>query len=163
MLKDIPLTEITIGERHRKDLGDIAALAVSIQEVGLLHPIVVTGDYTLIVGRRRLAAFAHLERETIPALVVDLDQPLKAELDENDQRKDFTPSERVGIAEAILTYSHGQATWDSELRRWQPVDGSYSHLVHRRTPPPDRYCGQRCGPDGGTCCTPDRSIHDHAG
>jgi ParB-like chromosome segregation protein Spo0J len=107
--KHLPLAKIAIGERHRKDLGDIAALAASIQELGLLHPIVLTGDYTLIVGRRRLAAYEHLQRETIPALVIDLDNPLQAELDENDQRKDYTPSERVGIAEAVLAKEQAEA------------------------------------------------------
>jgi ParB/RepB/Spo0J family partition protein len=102
MLTDLPLTKITVGERHRKDLGDIPSLAASIEALGLLHPIVVTDDYTLIVGRRRLAAFAHLERETIPALVIPMEPSLEVERDENDQRKDFTPSERVEIAEAIL-------------------------------------------------------------
>jgi hypothetical protein len=35
--------EIIIGERHRKELGDIDALAASIGgKVGLLHPVVIT-------------------------------------------------------------------------------------------------------------------------
>ena len=34
--------------RHRKDMGDIAALSASIADVGLLHPIVVTEDGILI-------------------------------------------------------------------------------------------------------------------
>ena len=37
-----PVNSIVIGERHRKDLGDIDGLAVSIAELGLLHPIVIT-------------------------------------------------------------------------------------------------------------------------
>ena len=30
--------------RHRKDLGDIRSLARSIQEIGLLHPVVIRPD-----------------------------------------------------------------------------------------------------------------------
>jgi ParB family chromosome partitioning protein len=81
-------------------LGDIPALAESIERIGLLHPIIVTTDYELVVGRRRLAAHEHLGRSTIEARVVDLDDPLAAEFDENEQRKAYTPSERVAIGEA---------------------------------------------------------------
>jgi hypothetical protein len=35
---------IVVGERHRREMGDIAALADSIEEIGLLHPIVIRPD-----------------------------------------------------------------------------------------------------------------------
>ena len=41
---ELKLGDITIGDRHRKDLGDIKALAESIKKVGLLQPIVIRGD-----------------------------------------------------------------------------------------------------------------------
>ena len=47
-----------------------------------------------------LAAHEQLGRTTIAARIVDLDKPFEAEVDENEQRKDYTPSERVGIGEA---------------------------------------------------------------
>jgi ParB/Sulfiredoxin domain len=97
---DIPLTQITIGPRFRQDLGDIAGLAESIKAVGLLHPILVTTGHALIVGRRRLAAHEQLGLKTIEARIVDLDDPFRGEVDENEQRKDYTVSERVAIAEA---------------------------------------------------------------
>ena len=49
------IDEIIVGKRHRRDLGDIASLAKSIDAHGLLHPIVVTCDGRLIAGERRLA------------------------------------------------------------------------------------------------------------
>ena len=98
--RDVSIDAITIGPRFRKDLGDIAALAESIAQIGLLHPIIVTTDYALVVGRRRLEAHKHLGQTTIAARVVDLADPFGAEVDENEQRKDYTPSERVGIGEA---------------------------------------------------------------
>jgi len=58
----VPVTEITVGERHRHDLGDIGALARSIAEVGLLHPIPVRPDGILIAGVRRLACSQFFER-----------------------------------------------------------------------------------------------------
>jgi hypothetical protein len=48
MISDtMPIANIKIGTRHRKDMGDIAGLAASIADVGLLHPIVVRADGTL--------------------------------------------------------------------------------------------------------------------
>ena len=40
----VPIVEICVGERHRKAMGDIGALADSSAEVGLLHPVVITPD-----------------------------------------------------------------------------------------------------------------------
>jgi len=40
------ITDIKIGTRYRKDLGDIESLAKNIEEFGLLHPIVVTPSKT---------------------------------------------------------------------------------------------------------------------
>jgi ParB family chromosome partitioning protein len=36
------VADIQVGTRHRRELGDIDALAQNIAAVGLLHPIVVT-------------------------------------------------------------------------------------------------------------------------
>ena len=44
--REVSIDAITIGPRFRKDLGDIAALAASIEDIGLLHPIIVTTDWT---------------------------------------------------------------------------------------------------------------------
>lgn len=39
MLKDINIADIQVGSRHRKDMGDLTALADSIHQEGLLQPI----------------------------------------------------------------------------------------------------------------------------
>jgi ParB/RepB/Spo0J family partition protein len=97
----VNISDIRIGERHRKDLGDIASLAQSIADIGLLHPVVVTPDGTLIAGARRVAACKLLGWQEIPATVVDLQDIVRGEHDENALRKDFTPSEAVAIARAL--------------------------------------------------------------
>ena len=51
------ITEIKIGDRVRKDLGDIDAFAARIERVGLLHPVVVNTNGELIAGYRRIEAF----------------------------------------------------------------------------------------------------------
>jgi ParB/RepB/Spo0J family partition protein len=97
----VDISEIRIGKRHRRDMGDIAALATSIIEIGLLHPIVVTPEHELIAGERRLLAFKTLGRDKIPATVVDLSAIVRGELAENVHRKDFTPEESIDIWNAI--------------------------------------------------------------
>ena len=52
------IADIRIGERHRKDMGDIEGLARSIDEIGLLHPVVVRPDGTLVAGERRIKVLA---------------------------------------------------------------------------------------------------------
>jgi ParB family chromosome partitioning protein len=54
------IDEVVVGERHRRDLGDIASLAANVAELGLLHPIVIHG--TLIAGERRPNRAADLSR-----------------------------------------------------------------------------------------------------
>ena len=38
----VKITDIKIGNRFRKDLGDIDSLAESIKELGLIEPIVIS-------------------------------------------------------------------------------------------------------------------------
>jgi ParB-like chromosome segregation protein Spo0J len=95
------INSIVIGDRHRRDLGDIDALAASIADVGLMHPIVITPDGRLIAGQRRLEACRQLGWVTIQVTVIELDELLKGELAENSMRKDFAPSEAVAIGLAL--------------------------------------------------------------
>ena len=97
----LSLDSIVMGHRVRKDMGDIDVLAASITQHGLLHPIVVKPDRNLIAGQRRIEAFRKLGRKEIPATVIDVGSLLAAERDENEVRKDFTPSEAIAIGRLI--------------------------------------------------------------
>lgn len=101
----IALTEVRIGDRARKDYGDLASLKASIAEHGLLQPIVLLPDNYLLCGGRRLEAFRQLGEESIPFRRVstqgDAISRLKAERDENTCRKDMTPSELVAIGKKL--------------------------------------------------------------
>ena len=113
---DIRIEDIVVGDRIRKDMGDMDALVESIRELGLLHNIVITKDNELVCGGRRLHAVTHLGWKTIPAKIVDCDL-LIAERDENDLHKDFTPSERIAIAAKIdeqLRKRHGTNQYKKE-------------------------------------------------
>jgi hypothetical protein len=102
-LLDVPLDDIKVGTRYRKDYGDLSPLETSIDAIGVLQPVGVTEDLKLIFGARRLKACRNLGRETIPARVISLDCLIQGEHDENseDIRKPFTNSEKLAIAKAI--------------------------------------------------------------
>jgi ParB-like chromosome segregation protein Spo0J len=98
----VPIEKIKIGHRHRLDSGDIKGLAANIHEVGLLQPIGVDRFYQLIFGYRRLEACKDLlQWSELPCVILDIDSLLAGEYAENEFRKQFTPSERAAIGEAI--------------------------------------------------------------
>jgi len=102
---DVPVDAVRATGRHRKDLGDIEALAKSIEAVGLMNAITVTPEWHLIAGERRLAAYRLLGRTSIPARVVDTvddaARRIRMERDENTQRKAMAPSELVALARSL--------------------------------------------------------------
>ena len=105
---EFKIGDIKIGQRHRKDIGDIDDLAASIKEIGLLQPIGVSPGSVLVFGERRLRACRDvLGWRTIPARVVNLRSILEGEFAENCIRKDWTISERVAIVESLRTFRHG--------------------------------------------------------
>jgi N6-adenosine-specific RNA methylase IME4/ParB-like chromosome segregation protein Spo0J len=112
-LKTLPIKEIKIGKRVRKDLGDLTSLMQSIEKVGLLHPVVVDQDCKLIAGHRRLDAYKKLKRDEIPVTVVknlsELQDRLTAERDENTERKQMTGSEMVETKRIMEPYLRAQA------------------------------------------------------
>ena len=110
-LIDLPIKDVVIGERYRKDNGDLNGLAESMAQIGLLQAIGVTTNRVLVFGARRFfAARDILHWTTIPVRIVDLEHLVRGEHDENVIHKEFTPSERVAIAEAIkleMSKGHG--------------------------------------------------------
>lgn len=97
----VKLSDIVIGKRFRKDMGDLENLVQSIRERGLLHPIAVTPKMELVCGRRRLEAYKLMGQMHIECNVIDIDDIIKGERDENVCREDFSPSDAVAIAVAI--------------------------------------------------------------
>lgn len=67
----LPLDQIKFPlTRRLRYLGDLRPLANSISGIGLLHPLIVTSDYLLISGSRRLAAMKLLGWKEVPVRVV---------------------------------------------------------------------------------------------
>jgi ParB family chromosome partitioning protein len=86
--------------RAHMDPVELAELAASIREHGVLQPIIVSyGDlpdtYTLIAGERRLLAARQAGLERVPALLREASdqQRLELALIENVQRQDLNPLE----------------------------------------------------------------------
>ena len=105
---EVKISDIKIGTRFRKEMGDIEDFAKDIEEVGLLHPIGITPDFQLIIGERRLRAYRDvLGRKTIPARIIDVQSILHCQFAENMMRKDYAVSERVAIVDALRSFKHG--------------------------------------------------------
>lgn len=96
---EVPLAQVTPNPyqpRHHYDDADLAELAASIREHGVLQPILVTEvptGYQLIAGERRVRASRLAGLERIPALVRQLADraQLEVALVENVQRADLDP------------------------------------------------------------------------
>lgn len=92
----VKIDEITIPERVRQALGDLSQLMKSMQTHGQLNPIVITPDYHLIAGHRRLESGKRLGWRSINAIILsDLDEiaKLEIEIDENVHRKPLSADE----------------------------------------------------------------------
>lgn len=105
-------SEIIVGKRFRRDMGDLDALARSIEKrtrdgnPGLQQPIGLNPKGELIWGERRLLAWKRADvalAHPIPVRVMDISSIIVGEYVENDPklRKNFSPSESVEIFEAM--------------------------------------------------------------
>src|ERR1700722_12733632 len=87
----VPMRSIVIGE-NRRELKNIAELAASIEQLGLINPITVSENMMLIAGYHRFTACTQLGWTDIPVNIIPLsglDLEL-AEIDENLIRNDLT-------------------------------------------------------------------------
>ena len=92
----VNINDIKINSGRRAVLDkDVEELALSILDVGLLNPITLTEDYTLIAGLHRLEAVKLLGWTEIECTITDLEglSAELAELDENFARANLSPLE----------------------------------------------------------------------
>ncbi len=102
-IKELDLEDIEANPNQpRENFNDehLGELADSIKKHGVLQPVVVRragGKYQLVVGERRFRASKLAGRQTIPAIVRDIDDDdsLKFAMLENLQREDLTPVEEA--------------------------------------------------------------------
>ena len=110
------------------DEPEIAALAVSILQNGLLQPISVRRvgirKYQLVAGERRLRACRLAKLEKVPAILADYDDSESAALGllENLQRSQLDPFDTArGIKEVIRLWGCTQAEAARRLGLSQPA------------------------------------------
>ena len=100
----IPIEDIKVKKRVRKDMGDIAALADSMKRFGQISPILITKNNLLVAGGRRLEAARSLGWRAINAIEIDVNDELtklEYELEENIQRHDFNNEETEAAVRKI--------------------------------------------------------------
>jgi len=116
------IDSITIGVRHRQNLGDLAALAASMDTLGMLQPITITPDGLLVCGRRRLEAARQLGWPTIKVWVRsgisgELTY-LLAQQHENSMRKPLSPLEAESLFREIQALQREEARLRQEATRF---------------------------------------------
>ena len=92
------------------DQGDLAELAESIRQNGVIQPLIVTrladGDtFELVAGERRLRASKLAKLPTVPVVVIDVtkdDSLLELALIENIQRTDLNPIEEAEAYQKLI-------------------------------------------------------------
>ena len=92
----VKIEEIKVNPGRRAVSQDgIEELAFSIEQIGLLNPITLTEDHTLVAGLHRLEAVKSLGWTEIECTISDLDglTAQLAELDENFARTNLSPLE----------------------------------------------------------------------
>ncbi len=110
----VRVADIKVGNRVRKDPGEIGELVESMRRLGLLQPIVIDAENRLIAGFRRLQAARELGWESIEARLVDVQdakERIMMEVDENTIRRDFSPEEMERIDRLLNRYARSGIFW----------------------------------------------------
>jgi len=108
--EELPVSAIRPNSRQPRssfpEVG-IKELAASIQEVGILQPLVVrptAGGFELIAGERRLRAAKEAGLERVPVLIRQAgeDESIELALVENLQRENLSPLETAAAYQALM-------------------------------------------------------------
>lgn len=142
-VRDIPLDDIDINQNQpRKAFDDqsLQELAQSIQEVGLLQPILVTehrNRYRIVAGERRFRAARLAGLDSVPCIVrtFTANEQLEAALVENLQREDLNPIEEAQAVQALMAaadYTQEQAA--QRLGKSRPAVANLLRLLSLTEP-----------------------------
>ncbi|HVT62725.1 MAG TPA: ParB/RepB/Spo0J family partition protein [Legionellaceae bacterium] len=143
MVEYRPITSLIPGQYQPRRVFDdatIAELAASIQQQGLLQPLVVRevhlGQYEIIAGERRWRACQLAGLTQIPVLIrqVDDETAVALALVENLQREDLTVLDQARAMQRLLTdfgLTHQQIA--VLLSKSRTVVSNYLRLLHLTT------------------------------
>ncbi len=138
-LKNLKITEVEPNrEQPRKnfDQESLEELSQSIQEYGLIQPIVVTkkdGYYSIIAGERRWRASKMAGLKEIPAIIREDDEKINSEISliENMQREDLNPYEKaLGIRTLIDTYGLSQEEVAKKLGKGRSTIANWVRVLN---------------------------------
>ncbi len=107
-LETIEIGRLFIGEHNvRRQVGDVTELKSSIEEKGILHPLIVRpvkGRYEVVVGSRRFAAAKAAGLKKVPAIVRGMEdsEALTLSLIENIQRSDLELEEEAEAIQRLM-------------------------------------------------------------
>ena len=122
--------------RTHFDPAQLEELASSIREYGVLQPVIVRlvdGKYQLVSGERRFRASQLAQKETVPALLRQLNDREVAEmaLIENLQREDLNYFEEAeGYARLIQEFQITQEEVAKKMGKSQPTIANKLRLLH---------------------------------
>ena len=91
----MPLNDIIVNNKYLRTNTDVDTLIESIENIGLINPLIINNDNQLIAGGRRYSALKKMGKENAPIIKVN-EGELKEELisiDENLVRKNLTDLE----------------------------------------------------------------------
>lgn len=112
---DRSVSTIVVGERHRRDPGDLTPLMDSMTRVGLLQPVTITPDGHLICGYRRLEAAKSLGWTTLRVWVRSgISDELTRLLAERDENTTHLP---LASVEAAKLYAELRVLIDEDADR----------------------------------------------
>ncbi len=92
----LPIDDVVVRKRVRRDLGDLTALKESMRTHGLMNPVVINSNNELIAGHRRLESARELGWTSITVRVMDEEDEaslLEMEIAENTHRKALSTDE----------------------------------------------------------------------
>jgi len=149
---------IKAGERFRKDNDLEDEFLESIKSKGILQPLTITPDNTLIAGGRRLAAALLLGLPEVPCLVRSVEDELdlrECELIENAFRKDLSWLDRNSLINRInelMKEKHGD--YGSQARTAEILNKSVGGIARHV----QLNKGIQLFPDLAKCKTEDEAV-----
>jgi len=110
----MPIEAVKLGDRERKDYGELAELGDSIRENGIIQPIVVDENCNIVDGGRRYSAAKLIGLTHVPVILKSTEgSELKLRIMEfaaNEDRKDYDWKERCRSVANIYQLA-GREKW----------------------------------------------------
>ena len=129
----VNIREIKVSSPHRIDNGNLEEMKQTIQQYGMLHPILIRelpGEspyrYELITGYRRLKVVEELGWQAVPVTLFhpqDILVQFDMAMEENMKRKDFNPLE---IYELLIERKRLWEQKHGDIKKGRPKEGETS-------------------------------------